>query len=211
MPPRGRGRRPRWAASVTPVGTPLGELWVGGLRVPSVAFHPPSGPGRSCVAIGGRRVRSTAVRACPPPPGATSSGRAAARAPWARRRARRRRPRGLLGRPRAVRLGHLRRPPPRAPPWASRGATCSRVVCDGRAPGEAGLTLGELASLMAGLGARRALNLDGGARPRWSSAGGCATRRARGRGDRDPRRPAYRDRARVRAARRRVTGTPTSS
>ncbi|HSI29994.1 MAG TPA: hypothetical protein VK951_01580, partial [Miltoncostaeaceae bacterium] len=36
---------------VTPVGTPLGELWVGGLRVPSVPFDPPSGPGRSCVTV----------------------------------------------------------------------------------------------------------------------------------------------------------------
>jgi len=36
------------------------------------------------------------------------------------------------------------------------------AVCDGRASDDAGLTLGELAELMASLGARDAINLDGG-------------------------------------------------
>ena len=36
------------------------------------------------------------------------------------------------------------------------------VVCDGRAPGDAGLSLGELAELMASLGSRESINLDGG-------------------------------------------------
>jgi hypothetical protein len=36
------------------------------------------------------------------------------------------------------------------------------LACDGRAPDEAGLTLGELAETMAALGSRRAINLDGG-------------------------------------------------
>ena len=36
------------------------------------------------------------------------------------------------------------------------------VACDGRAEGEAGLTLSELAALMVRLGARTAINLDGG-------------------------------------------------
>jgi hypothetical protein len=36
------------------------------------------------------------------------------------------------------------------------------VACDGRAPADAGLTLAELADLLVGLGARDALNLDGG-------------------------------------------------
>jgi Phosphodiester glycosidase len=36
------------------------------------------------------------------------------------------------------------------------------VACDGRHADEAGLTLGELADLLVGLGARTALNLDGG-------------------------------------------------
>jgi hypothetical protein len=36
------------------------------------------------------------------------------------------------------------------------------LSCDGRHPDEAGLTLGELADVLVGLGARTALNLDGG-------------------------------------------------
>ena len=36
------------------------------------------------------------------------------------------------------------------------------VVCDGRARDDAGMTLAELADLMVGLGAERAINLDGG-------------------------------------------------
>ena len=36
------------------------------------------------------------------------------------------------------------------------------VACDGRHPDDAGLTLGELAEALVGLGARSALNLDGG-------------------------------------------------
>jgi len=36
------------------------------------------------------------------------------------------------------------------------------VACDGRDPDDAGLTLGELAGALVGLGARSALNLDGG-------------------------------------------------
>jgi exopolysaccharide biosynthesis protein len=36
------------------------------------------------------------------------------------------------------------------------------VACDGRAPHDAGMTLRELADLMAALGAERAINLDGG-------------------------------------------------
>ena len=40
--------------------------------------------------------------------------------------------------------------------------TLLAVVCDGRAADDAGLTLGELAALMASLGAHHAINLDGG-------------------------------------------------
>jgi phosphodiester glycosidase len=51
-------------------------------------------------------------------------------------------------------------------PRAALALTAERrmlaVVCDGRADDEAGLTLGELAEALVTLGARRALNLDGG-------------------------------------------------
>ena len=147
---------------VTPVGTPLGELWVGGLRAPSVPFDPPSGPGRSCVAVDGRRVRIDGRGRLPAAPrgdllqagpllvrrgraavrdGDDPEGFSAGRAQFDSDICDGRHPRAALGLTRRHLLA---------------------VVCDGRAPGEAGLTLGELASLMAGLGARRALNLDGG-------------------------------------------------
>jgi Phosphodiester glycosidase len=147
---------------VTPVGTPLGELWVGGLPVPSVAFHPPSGPGRSCVAIDGRRVRIDGRARLPAAPrgdllqagpllvrrgrpavrdGADPEGFSAGRAQFDSDICDGRHPRAALG----ITRRHL-----------------LALVCDGRAQGEAGLTLGELAALMAGLGVRRALNLDGG-------------------------------------------------
>jgi hypothetical protein len=147
---------------VTPVGTPLGELWVGGLRVTSVAFLPPWGPGRSCVAIDGRRVRIDGRARLPAAPrgdllqagpllvrrgrpavrdGADPEGFSAGRAQFDSDICDGRHPRAALG----ITRRHL-----------------LALVCDGRAQGEAGLTLGELAALMAGLGVRRALNLDGG-------------------------------------------------
>ena len=147
---------------VTPVGTPLGELWVGGLRVTSVAFLPPWGPGRSCVAIDGRRVRIDGRARLPAAPrgdllqagpllvrrgrpavgdSADPEGFSAGRAQFDSDICDGRHPRAALG----ITRRHL-----------------LALVCDGRAPGEAGLTLGELAALMAGLGVRRALNLDGG-------------------------------------------------
>lgn len=45
---------------------------------------------------------------------------------------------------------------------ASAGGSLLAVVCDGRAPGDAGLTLPELADVLLELGAEQALNLDGG-------------------------------------------------
>jgi hypothetical protein len=50
-------------------------------------------------------------------------------------------------------------------PRAALGLAPGRVIavaCDGRDPGDAGLTLEELAHLLAGLGCHTALNLDGG-------------------------------------------------
>ena len=50
---------------------------------------------------------------------------------------------------------------PRAALGVARGMLLA-VVCDGRSPGDAGMTLGELAAQMAELGAESAINLDGG-------------------------------------------------
>ena len=83
---------------------------------------------------------------------------------------------------------------PRAALGVADGIALS-VTCDGRSAADAGLTLGELAELMAALGAQQAINLDGGglrdaglrrpdrqlARASWtgakSRAGGRSTRR----------------------------------
>jgi Phosphodiester glycosidase len=50
---------------------------------------------------------------------------------------------------------------PRAALAIARGMLLA-VVCDGRSPADAGMTLGELAVQMAELGAEQAINLDGG-------------------------------------------------
>jgi hypothetical protein len=55
------------------------------------------------------------------------------------------------------------------------------VACDGRAPGDAGLTLAELAGAMLKLGATDALNLDGGSSASLIS-GGTLRNRSRGAG-----------------------------
>lgn len=55
------------------------------------------------------------------------------------------------------------------------------VACDGRAPGDAGLTLTELADVMLKLGAAAALNLDGGSSASLIS-GGALRNRSRGDG-----------------------------
>lgn len=147
---------------VTPAGTPLGELWVGGRRIASVPFDPPSGPGRSCVAVDGDRVRLDRRRRLPASPrgdllqagpllvrdgraivrdGGDPEGFSAGRAQFDSDICDGRHPRAALG--------------------LSPGGLLA-VACDGRAGDEAGLTLEELAALMADLGARRAINLDGG-------------------------------------------------
>jgi hypothetical protein len=147
---------------VTPVGTPLGELWIGGARRPSVPFDAPWGPGRSCLAVheGAIEIDGRAGLAARPPGDLLQAGPLLVRG----------------GRP-VVRDGEdpegfsagrgqfdsdiVDGRHPRAALGISDDSLIA-VVCDGRSPGEAGLTLGELAALMAGLGAIRALNLDGG-------------------------------------------------
>lgn len=147
---------------VTPAGAPLGELWVAGRRMPSVPFDPPSGPGRSCVAVDGRRVRLARRRRLPAAP----RGDLLQAGPLLVRRGRPVARDG--GDPEGFSSGSAQFDSdicdgrhPRAALGMSRDRLLA-VACDGRAPGEAGLTLGELAALLVALGARRAINLDGG-------------------------------------------------
>jgi hypothetical protein len=147
---------------VTPVGTPLGELWVGGDRRDTTPFDAPWGAVRSCVGITGERIDLGPRDAFPLRPGGdllqagpllARDGAVAGAALDDRE--------GFTAGSRQfdsdIRDGRH--------PRAALGIDADRiiaVVCDGRGDDEAGLTLAELAWLMVGLGARDAINLDGG-------------------------------------------------
>jgi hypothetical protein len=147
---------------VTPVGTPLGELWIGGARRATTPFEAPWHAVRSCVAIDGDRIALAGrvdlpaapagdllqagpllVRGCRPAAAAGDDreGFSAGSGQFDSDITDGRHPRAALGIDDDLLIA---------------------VVCDGRAEDEAGLTLPELARLMIGLGARDAINLDGG-------------------------------------------------
>ena len=143
-------------------GTPLGELWRRGERVASVPFDEPWSATRSCVAIDDGRVRLAPRDDLP----TTPTGDLLQVGPLL-----------VAGRRVVVRdgidpegfsanqgqfdsditVGRY----PRAALGVNRDWIFA-VACDGRAPHDAGMTLRELAELMAALGAERAINLDGG-------------------------------------------------
>ena len=143
-------------------GTPLGELWMRGVRMPTVPFEEPWGATRSCVAIDDGRVRLAARDDLPARPGGDllqagpllvagsrpvvhdgidTEGFSANRDQFDS----------------DITVGRY----PRAALGVSRGWILA-VACDGRSRGDAGMSLSELADLMASLGATRAINLDGG-------------------------------------------------
>lgn len=146
---------------VTGADVALGELWVAGERRPSVPFTEPWDGQRACVAVEGARVRIDGRDALTPAAGdllqagprlvragvplvtdgVDPEGFSAGRAQFDSDIADGRHPRAALG----VTPDEL-----------------IAVACDGRAPREAGLSLGELARLLARLGAEDAINLDGG-------------------------------------------------
>jgi hypothetical protein len=151
------------SAGVSPgpplAGLPLGELRLDGVVQPFVPFTQPWGERRACVSVREGEVRIVRRDELP----ASPSGDLLQAGPLLVRdgRAVNREEEGFsagadqfdsditVGRhPRAA-LG-------------CDGKRLIAVACDGRAHDEAGLTLGELAATMAGLGAREALNLDGG-------------------------------------------------
>lgn len=147
---------------VRPGGLPLGELWVGGERRDSVDFEQPWAKRRACVSLERGRLR-VALR-CELP--ARPAGDLLQAGPLLVVDGR---PVVLDGRdPEGfssgsgqfdsdITVGRY--------PRAALGVTSERLValvCDGRSEEDAGLTLEELARLMAGLGSLRAINLDGG-------------------------------------------------
>jgi hypothetical protein len=147
---------------IRPQRTPLGELRIGGRARATTPFDPPWGARRSCVHIAGRSVRLAPRQEIPTDPagdllqagpllvrngvrlisdGTDPEGFSAAAHQFDSDITRGRYPRAALG---------------------VAGELAIAVVCDGRAPDEAGLTLAELADAMVSLGARSAINLDGG-------------------------------------------------
>lgn len=143
-------------------GEPLGETWLRGRRAGSVPFEEPWGSTRSCVSIEGGRLALRPRDELSAQPtgdllqagpllvagqrpvlheGIDSEGFSAGQAQFDSDITVGRYPRAALG---------------VTPGWILA------VACDGRSADDAGLTLRELAELMAGLGAHRAINLDGG-------------------------------------------------
>jgi hypothetical protein len=147
---------------VTPVGTPLGELWIDGARRATTPFDAPWHGVRSCVAVDGDRIEIGERMDLPARP----AGDLLQAGPLVVRQ----------GRP-AAGVGDDREGFSAGSGQFDSDITDGRhpraalgiddnlliaVVSDGRADDEAGLTLPELARLMVGLGARDAINLDGG-------------------------------------------------
>lgn len=141
---------------------PLGEVRAHGTPIPSVPFDPPWHARRSCVHSEGGTVALAARSDLPPQPRGdllqagpllVSDGEPTIRDGVD--------PEGFSAGSRQfdsdITVGRY----PRAA-LGLRGRAAWAVVADGRADGEAGLTLGELAALMRALGARQAINLDGG-------------------------------------------------
>ena len=145
-----------------PGNVPLGELWVDGVRHPSVPFDGPWGPFRSCLSIqpGEVRIAPRALLAAEPTGSLLQAG------PMLVDRGRPLElladdPEGFSSGSRQfdsdVTIGRY--------PRSALGIgdnTVIAAVCDGRAADDAGLTLSELAGAMADAGAETALNLDGG-------------------------------------------------
>jgi Phosphodiester glycosidase len=146
---------------VRPGGMPLGDLRTSGIARTSTPFEAPWGELRACLHVAGRQVALIRRDELPPePPGDLLQAGP------------------LLVRDGAPCLGDDvegfssgRRQfdsditsgrYPRAALALTPGDRLLAVACDGRADDESGLTLGELAEALVALGARAALNLDGG-------------------------------------------------
>jgi Phosphodiester glycosidase len=148
--------------------TPLGELWLDGARQPFVPFTHPYGQRRACVSVVGDEVQIARRDELPEQP----AGDLLQAGP-------------LLVRDGRALHGDEEEFSANADqfdsditagrhPRAALGCDGERLIalaCDGRADDDAGLTIEELADTMVALGARQALNLDGGGSTSLVSAG----------------------------------------
>jgi Phosphodiester glycosidase len=147
---------------VTPQGPALGEVWSDSRRVPTVPFDAPFAAHRACLHLDGDQVAIVPLGAAPASPlgdllqagpALVTAGRvvvsdaedregfSAGHAQFDSDITAGRHPRAAIG---------------------LDGTRLVAVASEGRAPGEAGLSLAELAALMADLGTHEAINLDGG-------------------------------------------------
>jgi hypothetical protein len=145
-----------------PEGLPLGELRLGGRAAPHVAFAAPWHKTRASLHVAGRTVRIDRRDALAPVrsgdllqagPLLVRAGRVAYRDGVDRE--------GFSAAAHQFDSDITAERHPRAAIGIGRGEVLA-VVADGRSRRDAGLTLGELAQAMKDLGARAAMNLDGG-------------------------------------------------
>jgi hypothetical protein len=152
-------REARGARGRPVAGLPLGELRLSGAEQPFVPFTDPWGKRRACVSVVGGEVRIARRDELPVSP----SGDLMQAGPLLVRdgQAVRGDPEGFSAAPDQFDSDITAGRHPRA----ALGCDAERLIalaCDGRAGDEAGLTLDELAATMVALGARDAINLDGG-------------------------------------------------
>jgi hypothetical protein len=152
-------RRPGGPPGPPLTGSPLGELRIDGAVQPFVPFAHPWGERRACVSVVGGEVRIARRDELParPPGDLLQAGPLLVRDG-----------RAISGDEEGFSAGAEQFDSDITAgrhPRAALGCDGRRLLafaCDGRADHDAGLTLDELAATMAGLGAREALNLDGG-------------------------------------------------
>jgi phosphodiester glycosidase len=146
---------------VRPGGMPLGELRTSGIVRASAPFDAPWGDRRACIHVAGEEVSLVRRDELP----ASPSGDLLQAGPLLVRDGEP----CLDGDPEGFSAGRRQFDSditagryPRAALAVTHAGRMLAVACDGRADDEAGLTLGELAEALVALGARAALNLDGG-------------------------------------------------
>ena len=147
---------------VRPAGTPLGELRTHGVARRSVPFAPPWRDVRACVSVDGGRVQIAQRDELPAQPRGDllQAGPLLVRdgAPCFERALD---PEGFSAGQAQFDSDITEGRHPRAALGLAPGRMLA-VACDGRSSRDAGLTLEELAQLLAALGCHTALNLDGG-------------------------------------------------
>jgi hypothetical protein len=171
---RGQARLAEWCARrgvgeamvggffTRPAGVPLGEVRTRGVERRHVPFDAPFADVRTCLHVDGGRARISPRDALPATPrGDLLQAGPLLVAHGAPVYDRGGDPEGFSAGARQFDSDITDGRHPRAALGLAAGRVLA-VVCDGRSRHDAGLTLAELAALMAALGAETALNLDGG-------------------------------------------------